>query len=64
MDFKELQTKTEQELHDLLATEKHHLRELRFKASEGQLKGVHAIRTARTTIAQILTVLKKRQQAG
>ena len=40
MDFKELKSKTEHELHSFLATSREKLRELRFKDSNRQLKNV------------------------
>lgn len=61
MDIKELKNKTAQELRELLETERVKLRELRFKASEGQLKTVRVIRATRQTIAQILTILNASQ---
>tara|TARA_Y100001970_G_C14112315_1_gene791572 strand:- start:702 stop:896 length:195 start_codon:yes stop_codon:yes gene_type:complete len=49
----ELENKTIKELHELLAQKKDSLRQLRFKAKEGQLKTVHTIKLVRTEIAQI-----------
>ncbi len=60
MDFKELQNKSERELHDLLAEKRDLLRELKFKAKENQLKNVTEIRKVRRTIAQILTLLNNK----
>ena len=61
MKFAELTTKSERELHDLLSVKREELRELRFKASEGQLNTVRVIREAKKTIARILTALKTTQ---
>ncbi len=57
MDVQSIRSKTEKQLHDLLAQKRHELRELSFKASEGQLKEHRKIRTVKKNIARILTVL-------
>ena len=57
MDFTELKNRTEKDLHDLLAEKRGKLRDLRFKASEKQLKNVKSIKDVRVDIAQILTLL-------
>jgi ribosomal protein L29 len=59
MDFKELTTKNNQELKELLKINQEKLRELRFKDSNKQLKNVREIRATRNLIAQILTLLNK-----
>ena len=59
MEFADLKRKTEKDLRLLLAEKRNELRELRFKAGEGQLKDIRQIREARVLIAQILTVLKE-----
>lgn len=59
MDFKEIKTKTEAELHRLLADHRDKLREARFKDASRQLKDVREIREIKKTIARILTTLKK-----
>jgi len=64
MDFKELKTKTENELHRLLAEERDKLRELRFKDSNKQLKNIREIRNLKKTIAKILTGLNKETKAA
>lgn len=61
MDLKELQTKTEAELHKLLSQDREKLRELRFKDSNKQLKNVREIRTVKEQIARILTILNKKK---
>jgi large subunit ribosomal protein L29 len=59
MDFKEIKTKTEAELHRLLADHRDKLREARFKDASRQLKDVREIREIKKTIARVLTTLKK-----
>ena len=59
MDFKEIKTKTEAELHRLLADHRDKLREARFKDASRQLKDVREIREIKKTIARLLTTLKK-----
>lgn len=61
MDFKELKSKTESELHNFLASSREKLRELRFKDSNRQLKNVREIRVIKQTIARVLTLLKKKK---
>ena len=52
-----MKNKSEKELRELLAEQRDELRELRFKASEKQLKNVQAIPKCRKTVARILTLL-------
>ena len=61
MEFKELKTKTAKELQDLLNVNREKLRELRFKDSNKQLKNVREILVTRQLIAQILTLVNKKQ---
>jgi len=61
MDFKELKTKSEKELQNLLASERSRLLELRFKDSSKQLKNVRQIRVIRNTIAQVLTLINSKR---
>ncbi|MEI7620630.1 MAG: 50S ribosomal protein L29 [Candidatus Falkowbacteria bacterium] len=61
MDFKEIKSKTEHELHTLLASSREKLRELRFKDSNRQLKNVREIRTVKQAIARVLTLLRKKK---
>lgn len=58
---KKLALKSEAELTKSLAEEREHLRDLRFKASQNQLKTVHAVSTAKKTIARILTALRAKK---
>jgi len=59
MDFKELKSKTEKELKQLLGESRDKLRDLRFKDANKQLKNVREIREIKKIIARILTLLKK-----
>ncbi len=61
MDFKELKSKTEHELHTTLAESREKLRELRFKDSNRQLKNVREIRSVKQAIARVLTLLHKKK---
>ncbi len=61
MEFKELKTKSENELHRTLATLRNEVRELRFKDASKQLKDVREIREKRITIANILTLLNSKK---
>jgi len=57
MTIKELKSKTESELHELLAENRWKLKDLRFKNANGQLKDVREMRETKQNIARILTVL-------
>ena len=57
MEFADLKRKNEKELQKVLREKRNELRELRFKASEGQLKNVNTIRKTRRMIAQVMTLL-------
>lgn len=59
MDIKDIRAKSVQDLHKLLAEKRGVLRELMFKASEGQLKTMHSISEIKKNIARILTVLNQ-----
>ena len=61
MEIADLKRKTEKDLRGLLIEKRTALRELRFKAGEGQLKDVREIREARKAIAQILTLLNQKK---
>lgn len=60
MEFSDLKNKSERELRELLAEKHDELRELRFKASEKQLKNVKSVRNLRRVIARVLTLLNAR----
>lgn len=62
MDFKELKTKTEKELHKALADFRDKVRDLRFKDSVKQLKDVREIRETKKIIAQVLTLLNNKKK--
>lgn len=62
MKMKELQEKTEQELHKLLAETRDAVRILRFKIAAKQTGGVREIRKERKLIAQILTLLSQQKK--
>lgn len=64
MELKELKTKSEAELHRLLAESRDQLRELRFKDASRQLKDVRDIREVKKLIAQILTLLHLPKQSS
>ena len=53
MRQKEIIQKSTEELEQLLAESREHLRELRFKAANKQLKNVREIRLLKRTIARI-----------
>ncbi|MBU0661540.1 50S ribosomal protein L29 [Patescibacteria group bacterium] len=57
MDFADIQQKPIKELLELLQEKREELRVLTFKASERQLKTVHAIQNSKRVIAQILTAI-------
>lgn len=61
MDFKELKTKDSAALKQLLEAAREKLRDLRFKDSNKQLKNIREIRATREHIAQLLTLLNKKQ---
>lgn len=61
MEFKELKTKSENELHKLLAETRDKLRDLRFKDANKQLKNVREIRKIREMIARIMTLLNSKK---
>ena len=60
MEFADFKNKSERELRELLAEKRDELRELRFKASEKQLKNVKSIKVLRRAISMILTLLNAR----
>ncbi|MCX6746366.1 MAG: 50S ribosomal protein L29 [Candidatus Parcubacteria bacterium] len=62
-EIKELKLKSVVELQKLLALDREKLRDLRFKASQNQLKNVREIRSIKKRIAQILTFMSQKQQA-
>lgn len=61
MDFKELKTKDQTTLRQLLDAGREKLRDLRFKDSNKQLKNIREIRVTKQEVAQILTLLNKQK---
>lgn len=61
MKMKELQQKSEKELHALLAELRETVRSLRSSALGRELKNVRDIRKFRQDIARILTVLRAKK---
>ncbi|MFH0951710.1 MAG: 50S ribosomal protein L29 [Patescibacteria group bacterium] len=59
MKYKEINLKTHTELQHLLTEKREALRELKFKASNDQLKDVRQIRKIRMEISRILTKLNE-----
>lgn len=59
MDWKELERKGRPELERILATEREHVRRLRFAVNQGQHKDVRELRQARHDVARLLTRLKQ-----
>jgi ribosomal protein L29 len=57
MDIKDLQNKSEGELHKILAENRVKLRDLRFQVASEQHKQVHDVKILRNNIAQIMTLL-------
>lgn len=55
--MKEIRTKKQSELHNLLAVSRRKLRELRFKDANRQLGNVREIRIVKQEIARVLTML-------
>jgi len=63
-ELKELKLKSATELHKLLNSGREKLRELRFKASQNQLKNVREIRSIKKKVAKIMTLIKQKKQAS
>lgn len=59
MEFKELKIKSEDELKKLLKELRETLRDLKFRVHRGDEKKVHQVSENKTTIARILTLLKR-----
>lgn len=62
MDLKELKSKTEKELRELLNQSRDKLRDLRFKDANKQLKDVREIRVIKRTIARVLTLINRQKK--
>lgn len=61
--MKEIRSKTDAELHRLLADARRELLNLRFQLAANQLQNVSRIKQVRRTIARILTELQARNLA-
>lgn len=61
MNVKELRSKSETELRELLTSQREKLQSFRFDLTGGKVKHIHALREARKTIARILTTLREDQ---
>lgn len=60
MKLKELKEKSREELQKLLGEEREALRTIRFAVATGQETKVRSIRSARRTVARILTLLSRK----
>ncbi len=61
MKFKELKTKSDRELEEILNRTRDDLQRIKFKVASRQLKDVREVRVAKKLIAQILTLKKQRE---
>lgn len=59
MDWKEINRKGRPELERLVATEREHMRRLRFAVGQGQHKDVRELRQTRHDIARLMTKLQQ-----
>lgn len=64
MLFKDLKSKSVDELNKLIAEYKAELFTLKFKNKTGQLDKTHKITTLRKDIAKVLTALKQKENEG
>lgn len=64
MDFKEMQTRSDKELKEMVMQMRERLRVLRFEAAADAVKNVREIRSARRDIARALTLLGERVKKG
>ncbi len=62
MKIKELKLKSSNELKIILAESREKLREMRFKVAQRQLKKVSDMKKQKKLVAQILTLLKAKQE--
>lgn len=58
--IKELRTKTDNELGNLISKLKVQLLEMRFKIANGEVEGIHKFKEIKKTIAMAMTVLSER----
>ncbi|MDP3985639.1 MAG: 50S ribosomal protein L29 [bacterium] len=59
MDYKEIKTKSREDLMKLVRENQETLRQVRFGVAHGEEKDVRKVRELRKTIAQVLTFLHK-----
>jgi len=59
MKIKDLRVKDKKELESLLLESRGKLRDLRFKVSSKQEKGVRELRKLKKSIAQLLTIIRE-----
>lgn len=59
MEIKELKIKSKAELNHLLAETRKKLDDLKFKASQNQLKNIKEIRQTKRDVARLLMILKE-----
>lgn len=62
MDLKEVRSRADADLSQLVSTKRASLREARFSRQMGQLPKTHVLKQMRRDIARIETVLRGRQQ--
>lgn len=62
MKFKDLKSKTEKDLKKLLLDTQNHLRDLRFKGANDQVKNVRELRTTKRTIQRINFLLDQKNK--
>jgi len=60
MELKDIRTKTEKELQQLLALNREKLRALKFSISSKQQKNIREIRIVKKLIAKILTIKQEK----
>jgi large subunit ribosomal protein L29 len=61
-ELKELKTKPVAELQKILTQARDKVRELKFKATQNQLKNIREIRVLKKKIAKILTFIKQKEE--
>ncbi|MEK7516881.1 MAG: 50S ribosomal protein L29 [Patescibacteria group bacterium] len=62
--MQEIRGKNREELQRMLAEDREHLRILRFKESQSQLRSVRDVRRIRLSIAQVLTAIAESRKKG
>ncbi len=64
MKIREIRQQTDKELQESQVSLKEKLRETRFNLINGKVKNIREIHRIKKNIAQILTIIKERQQNG